>query len=94
MLILRYEDYIKAVPQHLKAVLAFLDVPEPDPATLAAMAGADVQNRKPYAPMRADTRQLLDAFFAPFNSQLAEMLGDARWTWADDGVNASLSQPV
>jgi hypothetical protein len=67
-------------------VLAFLGVPEPDPATLEAMAGAEVQNKKLYAPMRDDTRQLLEGFYAPYNRELAALLGDDRWTWADDGA--------
>lgn len=94
LLILRYEDYIAAVPQHLKAVLAFLDLPEPEAATFGAMAAAEPQNKKAYPPMRADTRQWLEAFYAPFNAALGKLLGDARWTWVDDqghrqGLSAS-----
>lgn len=81
------------MPQHLKAVLTFLGVAEPDAATLEAMAGAEVQNKKPYAAMRADTRQLLESFYAPFNRELAALLGDDRWTLADDGAaNTSMPQ--
>lgn len=80
---LRYEDYIAALPQHLKAVLAFMDVPEPDAAIMQAMVIADVQNKKPYPPIRADTKQLLESFYAPFNAALAEQLTDERWQWAD-----------
>lgn len=81
------------MPQHLKAVLAFLGVPEPDTATMEAMAGAEVQNKKPYAPMRPDTRQLLEELYAPFNRELAALMDDARWTWADGAAtNASTPQ--
>lgn len=86
LLVLRYEDYIAALPQHLKAVLAFLDVPEPaDAGTIQAMTGAAVQNNRTYSPMRPDTRAVLEEFYAPFNAALAEALGDndARWKWAD-----------
>ena len=83
LLIIRYEDYISAVQQHLQAVLRFLDVQEPDEATFAAMTAAEVQNKKNYPPMRSDTQALLQAFYEPFNTALASMLGDPRWTWKD-----------
>lgn len=81
LLIIRYEDYVKALPQHLQAVLKFLDVPEPEPAIFAAMTAAEVQNKRAYPPMRADTRQLLEAFYQTFNKALQDMLGDTRWAW-------------
>jgi N-acetylgalactosamine 4-sulfate 6-O-sulfotransferase len=92
LLILRYEDYIAAVPQHLKAVLTFLDLPEPEAATFGAMAAAEPQNKKAYPLIRADTRQQLEVFYAPFNAALTKMLGDARWQWADvEGQGQGLS---
>lgn len=97
LLILRYEDYIAAVPQHLKAVLAFLDLSQPEAATFEAMAAAEPQNKKAYPPMRADTRQELESFYAPFNAALSKLLDDARWTWADDqarGQGLSASPPA
>jgi N-formylglutamate amidohydrolase len=63
-------------------VLSFLRVPEPDAATMQKMVAAEVQNKKPYTPMRADTKQLLESFYAPFNAALAEQLADERWKWA------------
>ena len=35
------------------------------------------------APMLPDARKLLDGFFTPLNAQLARLLGDERFTWAD-----------
>jgi len=58
-----------------------MDVPEPEPAILAAMTAAEVQNKRAYLPMRADTRQLLEALYQPFNAALQAMLGDTRWAW-------------
>lgn len=34
-------------------------------------------------PMRADTAELLSAFFRPYNAELARLAGDARFTWRD-----------
>jgi hypothetical protein len=82
LLILRHEDYVSATSAHLSAILRFLDVPQPDGATLAAMAGAPVANKRAYAPMLPETRQALRQLYSPFNARLAAALGgDARWTW-------------
>jgi hypothetical protein len=84
LLLLRYEDYKEALPQHLDAVLRFLDVPHPDAATWQAMLDAAVQNTKAYPAMRADTRQLLQEFYQPFNMELSQALrSDCRWLWQD-----------
>lgn len=64
-------------------MLHFLGVEEPDAGTLAAMTGAAVQNKKAYLPMRADTRQMLEAFYAPFNTALVHLLDDQRWAWKE-----------
>ena len=32
-------------------------------------------------PMWNETRQLLDAFYEPYNRQLAELLNDSRYLW-------------
>lgn len=83
LLILRYEDYVAATSEHISAVLRFLDVPEPDPAVLVRMVGAEVQNKKSYPPMQSRTRHLLEAFYRPFSAALAAALGDNRWLWND-----------
>lgn len=84
LLFLRYEDYIADIPQHLAAVLQFLDVSQPDSSLWAAMTTAEAQNRKQYAPMRPDTRRMLEDFYKPFNAALAQQLdADCRWLWAD-----------
>lgn len=88
LLLLRYDDYVSALPQHLAAVLAFLGVRQPGEtsATWADMLASPVQNRRRYPAMRPDTRALLRAFYAPFNDQLAAALGgDTRWLWRDVG---------
>jgi hypothetical protein len=74
---------VAAIPQHLQAALKFLDMPEPEPGVMQAMAGAPVSNKQAsHAPMLPQTRRALEAFYAPFNAALAEALGgDARWTW-------------
>ncbi|WIA17127.1 hypothetical protein OEZ85_014020 [Tetradesmus obliquus] len=88
LLLLRYEDYKAALPQHLEAVLQFLDVSPPETASWQAMLGAAVQNTKSYPPMRHDTRELLREFYAPFNRELADVLqGDCRWLWLDRPEN-------
>lgn len=73
-------------------MLAFLDVPQPEAATLAAMATAPVQNKRDYAPMRADTWRLLQDFYQPFNAALAQALGgDPRFEWLHDGAPAAMA---
>ena len=34
-------------------------------------------------PMLPEARRMLDDFFGPLNAQLARLLGDERFTWAD-----------
>ncbi|KAF6246275.1 P-loop containing nucleoside triphosphate hydrolase protein, partial [Scenedesmus sp. NREL 46B-D3] len=86
LLLLRYEDYKAALPQHLEAVLQFLEVSMPEPASWQAMLNAAVQNKKAYPAMRPDTQQLLREFYAPFNTELAQVLdGDCRWLWRESG---------
>ncbi|KAF8065839.1 Herc2 [Scenedesmus sp. PABB004] len=87
LLVLRFEDYVAALPEHLDAALRFLGVPRPPQAAWDAMTGAPPANaaaRRP--PMRADTRRLLADLYAPFNAALAAALGDCRWRWEDAGA--------
>ncbi len=48
--------------------------------TIMAMPVRNSNSAK-YEPMRPETRQLLEEFYAPFNKKLADMLGDPRWAW-------------
>lgn len=91
LLIIRYEDYVAALPQHLQAVLSFLDVRQPDTTTMTSMVSARVRNHGDYPPMRVDTQEMLEAFYKPFNKILAAQLADARWMW-DDASGGAPSQ--
>ncbi len=39
---------------------------------------------KSYAPMLPETRTILDQFYAPYNRQLARLLGDDRFLFQGD----------
>ena len=41
----------------------------------AKLASAEAQNKQTYGPMLEETRTLLNAFYAPFNEELYEVLG-------------------
>ena len=93
MLVLRFEDYVGsggdglAMRTTLARAFKHLALDEPDAATWAAMLSAPVilnggaqQAARP--PMADDTRQMLRAFYKPYNARLAALLGDdPRWLW-------------
>lgn len=52
-----------------------------------------MQNKKEYPSMCADTRKLLEQFYAPFNQALLQALaGDQRWLWQDHEQLAGTNQ--
>lgn len=88
LLVLRLEDYEASPQASLAAVLAFLRLAPPTEPTWRRMLAKPRANRQRAASgagaaMRAATRALLDAFYAPFNAELARLMGDERYLWLD-----------
>ena len=81
--IIRYEDWAAEPGRVTHSVLEFLGARRWEgleghlPQPRAATAGDDVHASTP------ETRAKLRAFYAPFNAQLAALLNDTRWLWAD-----------
>ncbi len=92
LLVLRYEDWVAAPAATAAQVFRFLGL-RPLPADVAAAlprprnatAGDDAEAATPA------TRAALRAFFAPFNAQLAALLGDDKWRWEDYYAAADLA---
>jgi N-acetylgalactosamine 4-sulfate 6-O-sulfotransferase len=96
LLVLRLEDYSVDLRRHLDAVFKFTGLRQPSEAEWADILSAQAANvgahravlegtapqRQKGHRMTAETRAMLDAFYAPFNRRLADALGDQRFTWA------------
>uniref|UniRef100_A0A7S0N6V6 Sulfotransferase n=1 Tax=Chlamydomonas leiostraca TaxID=1034604 RepID=A0A7S0N6V6_9CHLO len=83
LLILRNEDYKVAQREHMEVVFNFLGLralSEPEWAKVMTMPARN-KNSDKYAPMWAETRKILDDFYAPFNARLAKMMADDRYLW-------------
>jgi hypothetical protein len=93
--VLRLEDYSADMARHLDAVFSFAGLRDPTPAEWTAILDAPRANsgasgaarallrepRAPIEPMLPETRAALTAFYAPFNEELAALLGDERFAW-------------
>jgi N-acetylgalactosamine 4-sulfate 6-O-sulfotransferase len=91
LLVMRLEDYSADMERHLRAVFQFAGMRAPSDdewqtilgAARANARGGARQALRERADMLPQTRQKLRAFYAPFNAQLAQMLRDERFAWAD-----------
>lgn len=80
LLLVRLEDHRAALPASLRAVLAFLRLPQPPPTRWRRMLAQPRANRRlDGARMLAATRLMLRGFYAPFNAALTQLTGDARF---------------
>ncbi|GFO31597.1 sulfotransferase [Plakobranchus ocellatus] len=86
-LVLRTEDYHADMKATLQRTYTFLGV-----RNLTGEEEAKVESqykkhetvlKKKAGPMFPETRALLEEFFAPFNEDLAQLLGDDRFLWKD-----------
>ena len=48
---------------------------------LDVMGKKNQSNKKKYAPMLTETRQILEDFYKPYNEKLAMVLDDDRFLW-------------
>jgi len=81
LLFLRNEDYAAATREHMESVFTFLGMRQPTSREWSVIGAMDRRNQQRKSEMFAETRNMLEEFFAPFNSRLAEALGDARFRW-------------
>ena len=94
MLILRLEDYEANLAAHLRAVLAFLSLSKPPRATWQRMLAQKRANKGAYRhaggkAMLASTQAKLRTFYAPFNEDLARLVGDQNYLEWHAGGNGS-----
>jgi hypothetical protein len=65
----------------METVTAGMRTPSTDEwERIMGMPAANVRSSK-YEQMRPETRQILTAFYEPFNQKLAAKLGDDRFLW-------------
>ena len=85
ILVIRSEDYAARMADTLRQIYAFLDLPDADADTIQTLVSMPHSNTNPVsiAPMLPQTKALLERFFAPYNQQLAELLGDEKFLWKD-----------
>jgi hypothetical protein len=77
MLVLKSEDFFKRPEEILKAVYAFLGLPECEPQASKLDSN---RTRRRYEPMDPATRRRLEEYFEPHNRRLYEYLGvDFGW---------------
>jgi hypothetical protein len=77
MLVLKSEDFFKRPEEILKAVYAFLGLPEWEPQASKLDSN---RTRRRYEPMDPATRRRLEEYFEPHNRRLYEYLGvDFGW---------------
>ena len=86
--VLRVEDLLDQPAQARRELLDFLGLPGVDAASLpapeatyAALHAASLREARAKEPMRADTRKLAEAFYAPHNARLAALLGRPALAW-------------
>ncbi|KAL1514621.1 hypothetical protein AB1Y20_003715 [Prymnesium parvum] len=104
LLVIRLEDYEAAPRVHLAAVIGFLSLSPikgrrwermlSRPRANAQRAGTAAGTRGPSG-LPDETRALLSAFYAPFNEELAALMGgEERFLWLDrGGVRANVTFP-
>jgi hypothetical protein len=77
LLVIKSEDMFGNVPDTLRRILAFLDLPDWEPEVTPVW---EARNEGQYAPMNPATRQRLRDYFDPHNRRLYEYLGtDFGW---------------
>ncbi|KAK3729053.1 hypothetical protein RRG08_005426 [Elysia crispata] len=86
-LVLRTEDYHADMKGTLQRTYTFLDMrnltEEEEVKVESQLKKHETVLKKKAGPMFAETRALLEEFFAPFNEDLTALLGDDRFLWKD-----------
>ena len=78
ILFIRFEDYIRNPNRYIRNhVLPFLGLPPFKKEPLGKISNT---SKNKYS-MKPETKKLLREAYAPFNHELAELLGDKKWTW-------------
>lgn len=92
LLVLRTEDYTTRTREALRRVFAHVGLPEPASEAgwarildkpIALNGRNRVRNWTEIPRMKDETRALVDDFYRESNAQLAGLLGDDAFTWAD-----------
>lgn len=83
LLLLKTEEYSEHPLNVINnTILPFLQLPNVKSQKVAkAMQTKKRRNTGNYKPMLPETQGILDAFYKPFNYELAEYLGDDKWLW-------------
>ncbi|XP_041483058.1 carbohydrate sulfotransferase 15-like [Lytechinus variegatus] len=84
--VIRIEEWHQQCAKTLRELYEFLAIEPLRIPALIKICQDDAENtRSPdklsLGPMLPETQQLLDEFYAPFNRELARMLGDERYLW-------------
>ncbi|XP_076468341.1 carbohydrate sulfotransferase 15-like [Babylonia areolata] len=86
-LFLRTEEYSANMKETLLKVFKFLELPKPSPSDLQKMVNAPqsyhTKQRDLAGPMLQETRAVLNAWFKPWNQELARLLKDKGYLWSD-----------
>ena len=81
-LFLRTEDYGADKLGTLNdQVYPFLNIPKVDGKDRERIETMKNVFQQKYEPMFNETREILTAFYQPFNEKLAKLLGDDKWLW-------------
>ncbi|KAG2441828.1 hypothetical protein HXX76_003436 [Chlamydomonas incerta] len=85
LLFLRNEDYSAATREHMQTVIDFLAMRQPVDKEWDVIMAMKTRNKNSdkYKPMLPETREMLEAFYRPYNERLAHVLNDDRWLWRD-----------
>nr|XP_054770949.1 carbohydrate sulfotransferase 15-like [Lytechinus pictus] len=92
--VIRIDEWHQQCAKTLRELYEFLAIEPLRIPALIKICQDDAENtRSPdklsLGPMLPETQQLLDEFYAPFNRELARMLGDERYLWDDRGPGSS-----
>lgn len=80
LLVLSSEELFDSPLETLKRAMEFLDLPEWAPEDLDSLSNPDSRHEANYDSMSPETRQKLEAYFAPHNQRLYDFLGrDFGW---------------
>ena len=83
ILFLRTEDSYNMSQVMNEKVLPFVGMKKVSKVEDPTMYSQKHSNSRSYKPMLKKTKKLLEEFYAPFNEELANTLGDKKWLWKD-----------
>mmetsp|Transcript_12594 Transcript_12594/g.39731 ORF Transcript_12594/g.39731 Transcript_12594/m.39731 type:complete len:529 (+) Transcript_12594:1190-2776(+) len=84
LLFIKAEEYFEDPAPATRSVMEFLGLAEPDAMLWRSMTQPYQSHSRVEVPeMLPEARDLVDAFYAPFNRALAEMLGEPKYVFED-----------